>query len=245
MGTEGRPSCSRQDPPPVCGPAPRPAHPPRGSAPGPTAENRKSIRKGNTGGGPACTQRQGPASSCARCRQPDAPLHPRPPRSARTPSLQTPTLPGLDREGGARCSTLGCRCVAQTQERLAVHSSASPSARASRGCEESPVLQLPCAPQCGLGTGREEPLLPGSPFTRCSRWFSTRGDSPRSAGRGAAGQVASKAVEKPGSHGSHGRDGMEHPQTERELRSDQGSCSLCHRAGRVGRATHLQSKAQC
>lgn len=46
---------------------------PGGSAPGPTAENRKSIRKGNTGGGPACTQSQGPASSCARRRQPDAP----------------------------------------------------------------------------------------------------------------------------------------------------------------------------
>lgn len=52
MGTDPRPSRTRSPPG---------APTPRRSAPGPTAENRKSIRKGNTGGGPACTQRHGPA----------------------------------------------------------------------------------------------------------------------------------------------------------------------------------------
>lgn len=60
---------------------------PGGSAPGPTDENRKSIRKGNTGGGPACTQSQGPASSCARCRQPDT-AHRHPPRRSPTTPAQ-------------------------------------------------------------------------------------------------------------------------------------------------------------
>lgn len=77
------PSCPGQDPHTSADPFPAPAHPTLGgSAPGPTAENRKSIRKGNTGGGPVCTQRPG------TCLQ----LHP--PQAARpTPLAPAPSDP--------------------------------------------------------------------------------------------------------------------------------------------------------
>lgn len=78
-------------------------------------------------------------------------------------------------------------------------------------------LQLPYTPQCGLGTGREEPLLPGSPSTGCSRRSSALG-SPHQvldkARQEQHRQVTRKAAVEPGGHGAHGHGSTEHPQTE-------------------------------
>lgn len=96
--------------------------------------------------------------------------------------------------------------------------SASASARANseQGMRGVSLLQLPYTPHCGLGTGREEPLLPGSPFTGCSRWSSTRGTAHKVLGEAWQEQrrkLTSRATVEPGGHGAHGPESMEHPQT--------------------------------
>lgn len=182
MDTEGCPSCSRQDPPPLCRPAPRPAHPPRGSAPGPTAENRKSIRKGNTGGGPACTQRQGPASSCARCRQPHAPHRHQPRRSPDHPAqpfLQTPTLPGLDREGGAPRSIFGVQMCC-TDPRTPCSTQLCTGEQGMRGVSR-PAAALRSSVRAGDRQGTAS--APWQLLHRLFQMVFNPGDSPRSAGR--------------------------------------------------------------
>lgn len=170
-------------------PEPRPAHPPRAAPHGaPWLKTGNPSGKETRAGGlrvpsardllpalPLQAARPSPAAP--------APPLPRPPRlreKARTPSLQTLTLPGLGRGGGARCSTLGCRCVAQ--ERPAAHRESS---------EQGTVRErsLPSALRSSARPGHRQggTSAPWQPLHRLVPLVFNPGVTPPSAGRGAAG----------------------------------------------------------
>lgn len=166
------PSCPGQDPRTSADLLPAPAHPTLGgSALGPTAENRKSIRKGNTGRGPVCTQRLG---TCLQLCPPQAarPTPPAPAPPGPVPPLAqgenpntlpaAPHHPGLGQGEGVPAAALwGAdawrrpeRALRQTGSALTIctgeprRALLPPRSRSSQSLQPANQWQQPCGASC-------------------------------------------------------------------------------------------------